>query len=190
MSEGAAAGLGRRPDTPPTAISLYAVQALRRPLRLSLYSWASRGKTQHRLLLNWKGPSSSAWGYTPQPEPPVYEPSCANSVVCLPWETENRGGRAHSADPAGCAPAPVQIAVACPEPSPAPIAPAFDGGGVIAPWSGEGQAGAVGIKAGGGPPVGTLGVGRGQTEVVRRKRVKFSVEVKVVGPPRVVLEGR
>lgn len=194
VSEGGGGpGVGRPPA--PAAISLYAGQAPHRPLRLSLYTWASRGKTHHRLLLNWKGPSSSAWGghtMHPPEQPASETASCAAAVVvCSPWEVEQQGrGHKQSSEPA-----PIHIAVVCPEPAPPPpapiAAPAFDGGG-IALLSGEGHVDATGgTEAGGGGSAGaSVGAEFGRQGPVRRKRVKFSVGVKVVGPPRVVLEGR
>lgn len=184
MSEAGAAGGGRPPA--PTAISLYAVQAPHRPLRLSLYTWASRGKTHHRLLLNWKGPSS-VWDQA-SPEPGS-EFACPNAAVCWPWDAESRG-HADTPDPAG-APAPVHIAVACPEPPPPPasIAPAFDSSGITL-LSGEGeQVGNASTVAGRSSAGDPLRPRRGQGPV-RRERVRFSIGAKVVGPPRVVMEGR
>lgn len=68
------------------------------------------------------------------------------------------------------------------------MAPAFDSSG-IALLSAEEQADVVGTAAGGSSAGGPLRPDREQG-AVRKKRVKFSVRVKVVGPPRVVLEGR
>jgi len=162
VSDGGAGGCraGTRPSTP-DAISLYAVQAAHRPLRLSLYPWASRGRTHHRLLLNWKGPTSAFSSPSPCGSP----------------------GRTTAP--------PVHIAVACPEPAPppsAPVAPAFDGGDVgflSAEELAEGGRGGGGRGSAGG----SSRPGRGQG-AVKRGRVKFRVGVRVVGPPRVVLEGR
>eukprot|EP00903_Cladosiphon_okamuranus_P015423 g14246.t1 len=174
VSEGGGGpGVGRPPT--PAAISLYAVQAPHRPLRLSLYTWASRGKTHHRLLLNWKGPPSSSWGG--HKTHPLAEP-------------QDGGRQKPSSEPV-----PIHIAVACPEPAPPPpaliTAPAFDRG-EAALLTMEGQVHVAGrTEAGGGGSSGApLGWDLAQQGPLRRKRVKFSVGVKVVGPPRVVLEGR
>lgn len=84
----------------PSILNLYATHAHFRPARLSSYSWISRGKTFHRLLLNWKGHQER-----PVPEKGAYQ---ANS----------------SPEPSSLHPAPIHIAIVCPEsvPSPAPSA--------------------------------------------------------------------
>lgn len=153
-------------DSTPSAISLYAVQACARPPRLSSYPWASRGKVCHRLLLNWKGSSSNRM----KPSP------VSTATACYPSQPPQS--------------APIHIAVVSPEPAP-PQATAFedaveisldDGRGETNVDDGLGDRGRVSTPIGRpeGPEAGS----------VMRQRVKFSVGVRLVGPPRVVLEGR
>lgn len=127
-----------------------------RPLRLSSFSWASRCKTCHRLLLNWKGQDRSDNKTQQQPGPQLlkngHHPSSTSHPVVQPH------GRA-----------PIHIAVVCPEPEPPP-SPSFDN--------------TLGFD-----DVGRHDSGRGTREE-KRERVNFTVGIRVVGPPRVVLEGR
>lgn len=95
-------------------------------------------------------------------------------------------------------PAPIHIAVVCPEPPPppSPLAPAFDGSGIgVLADADHPDETLDGEGIFGGDPqetelVDTRGSVGGQGATPRRKRVRFTVRVKVVGPPRVVLEGR
>ncbi|CAN0265408.1 unnamed protein product, partial [Pylaiella littoralis] len=181
-------GGGRSSNAPtaPTVVSLYAVQAPHRPLRLSSYPWASRGKTHHRLFLHWKGPSSpppwAGGGTRNTPANPL-------TGACLPWERDHG-----YPNPSGAS-ASIYIAVACPEPEPpppppAPPAPAFDRIDIGGSLERE-HAEVGGVETGGGSHRGPIGSGRGQESMRKtRRRVKFTVGVRLVGPPRVVLEGR
>lgn len=170
------------PPTAPTVVSLYAVQAPHRPLRLSCYPWTSRGKTHHRLFLHWKGPSSSsAWTAGDARN----TPSNTLTGACLPWEGGHRNPNTSGV------PAPIHIAVVCPESEPptAPPAPAFDSSDV-GRLPGVGYAEIDGEERGSSyrEPIDS---GRGQRAMRNiRKRVKFTVRVRLVGPPRIVLEGR
>lgn len=150
------------------AVSLYAVQAHNRPPRLSSYSWASRGKTCHRLLLNWKGPPLLDGGNAP------LHPATTNaSQGNLP------------------PPAPIHVAVVCPEPAPPP-APAVDNAAGISAYEGRSNiARWGGTEIEGGSACRRDGrAGGAVIGAVRKGRVKYSVGVRMVGPPRVVLEGR
>ncbi|CAN0125152.1 unnamed protein product, partial [Hapterophycus canaliculatus] len=220
-----AGGTGERnttaSDAEATAISLYAIQAPHRPLRLSSYQWVSRGKTYHKLILNWKGslPCSSqisadrGHGFPGTPA----DASLPCAVTPSPWG----GVTGHtlqnpavvSASAFSTASAPIHIAVVCPEAPPplaVPVAPAFDGSDLLVEAEqSEGGAHQNGTGAEvdaeadltledvprgrGKTPADAEGAkrGRGTTaERRRRRRVKFFVGVRVLGPPRVVLEGR
>lgn len=134
----------------PTILSLYATHAHFRPTRLSSYSWISRGKTFHRLLLNWKG----------RPELPV---------------PENGTNQANSQpEPSGSHPAPIHIAIVCPEsvPSPDPSASTDDESGTERAKMTRGASKDVASSA------------------PSRFRVAYTLGVREIGPPRVVLEGR
>ncbi|CAM9568260.1 unnamed protein product, partial [Ectocarpus sp. 13 AM-2016] len=190
----------------PTAINLYAVQAQHRPLRLSFYTWVSRGKTHHRLLLNWKGPAAGLKGVDEEPLSPAPSPPRTGAVISSPWDgvrgfTSPRPATASASKPwKPVPPAPIHIAVVCPEPPlpPSPLAPAFDGSGIgilAAADQADETLDDRGIFGGdlqeparveGGATTGSVG---GQVAPTR-KRVWFTVRVRVVGPPRVVLEGR
>ncbi|CBN73991.1 hypothetical protein Esi_0009_0176 [Ectocarpus siliculosus] len=191
----------------PTAISLYAVQAPHRPLRLSFYTWVSRGKTHHRLLLNWKGPAAGLKGGDEGTLSPAPSPPRTGAVISSPWDgvrgyTSPRPATASASKPwKPVPPAPIHMAVVCPEPPPppSPLAPAFDGSGIgilAATAQADETLDDRGIFGGvlqepgrveGGATRGSVG---GQVATPRRKRVRFTVRVRVVGPPRVVLEGR
>lgn len=128
----------------PTVLSIYAIQSHFRPTRLSSYSWISRGKTFHRLLLNWKGRQELHVPENSQPEP------------------------------SGSHPAPIHIAVVCPEsvPSQDPSASTDDGSGTE---RAEMTRGASNDVTGSAPS---------------RFQVAYTLGVRAIGPPRVVLEGR
>ncbi|CAM9455296.1 unnamed protein product [Ectocarpus fasciculatus] len=191
----------------PTAISLYAVQSPHRPLRLSFYTWVSRGKTHHRLLLNWKGPAAGLKGGDEGTLSPAPSPPRTGTIISSPWDGVRgyTSPRPATASASKCwkpvPPAPIHIAVVCPEPPPppSPLAPAFDGSGIgvlaaadhtdetlDGPGIFEGDPQEPG-RVEGGATRGSVG---GQGATTRRKRVRFTVRVRVVGPPRVVLEGR
>lgn len=208
-------------DTESTAISLYAVQAPHRPLRLSSYQWASRGKTHHKLGLHWKGgsPSSSQRSGERGHGYPGTRTHTSHSctVVPPPW-----GGVTGHAPPNPATvnasafatlPAPIHIAVVCPEAPPpfaVPVAPAFDGsrsdllaedeheerdahrrGRGVVDLDAEADLALGGVLGKTAADAGAGERGRGMTAAARRSgRIRFFVGVRVLGPPRVVLEGR
>lgn len=136
-------------------------QSPTRPHRLSSYSWTSRGKACHRLLLHWKGnrPIVHCNDDTKNAN------TCTYKRESLP-QTTSPNSHWYPVPP-------IHIAVVYPEPPP-PIADAFD----AAVESQELAEEAYVWTRGGGSRTG------------RRRRVMFTVGVRVVGPPRVVLEGR
>ncbi|CAN0001882.1 unnamed protein product, partial [Scytosiphon promiscuus] len=223
ISNGVKGGRGTAAsDTRVTAISLYAVQAPHRPLRLSCYHWISRGKAYHRLVLNWKGGSSGSsqrpgdggHGY---PGNPVHA-SLPHAVVPPPWGGLTGHAPPSPADASASAPAissaPIHIAVVCPEAPPplaVPMAPVF--GGSMDDLLGEdrqagkntgqnGRGADAGVGAGlplrdvlGGGVANRTDEREAEREVQaaaerRNRRARFFVGVRVLGPPRVVLEGR
>lgn len=223
VSEGERGGCNTAsPDTEATAISLYAVQAPHRPLRLSSYQWVSRGKAYHRLVLHWKGglacPSQRSGDRVPGYHGTATRVSLSHTVIPPPWGGVTGHRPPNATDVCASAlmtsPAPIHVAVVCPEAPPplaVPVAPAFDGstGDLLAE---QGQAERDARQKGVGTGVdskanlalqGVPGGGRktwvdareaererGTAAGRRSRRVRFYVAVRVLGPPRVVLEGR
>lgn len=160
---------GAHHNSAPTALNLYAVQAFIRPSRLSSYSWVSRGKTYHRLLLNSKGLPS---GNTVNKASALSKADCSKENVVPLLD-------------------PIHIAVVCPEQTP-PRAPAFDHAVGLSSYRGSREAcvgrGTEG-KGIGSPEKNEISEGTG-VESSQILRGKFSIVVRVVGPPRIILEGR
>ena len=149
-------------------LSLYAVQAHARPSHLSSYSWASREKTRHRLLLSWKGrPMSSIQ------EESVTQGDAKPVRIASPRKTMLPS-------------APIHIAVVCPELA-SPPAPVL---GDVVGLSSENKAKACADDEMDAKRV-EAGFGISEGEADRREiGVMYTVGVRTVGPPRVVLEGR
>lgn len=104
---------------------------------------------------------------------------------CLPWEGEQKNLNTSGVS------APIHIAVVCPESEPpsAPPAPSFDSSDVdIVPGMEYAENYGDGRGSSYPEPIDS-GKGQGGTRRIRQ-RVKFTVGVRLVGPPRVVLEGR